>query len=700
MLEDTAGAQDKPVRAGASDKPSHTRLGAHQLTTCTFCGVGCGIYLESAGAAIAGAYPSMSHPANQGRICVRGWHVHEVASSPDRLKKPLIRRNGALEPASWKEAYEFAAERLKAVKAQHGPDSIGFVTSPRCSNEETYLLQKLARSVVGTNNVVHGLGLHRQTSIQVLRDMLGVPAATNSISELSKSEVIVVDGIDLGKQLPTIGGWVIRAKLAGAKLIATGTRGHRVAEHADHFLQIRPNTDLLLYGAMAKVIVDRGLMNVPFIQAHCRDYEKFLETIQDFDVLWAASECGVSPEAIEEAALTYGRAKSAMILYSTGVEARGVDTVGAIVNLALLTGNLGKEGAGIMPLAEHNNLQGGCDMGMLPECLPGYAHVEDAAARQRLGALWNATLPDKPGVDLAEALGVNGGRIRALWLDRHDPLRGHAEAHGATLAKLDLVIAQQMFTTEVSQHAHVVLPVAAFGEEQVSYTSTERRVQLTAKAAEPPSGVVPAWLQIVRVAQRLGAGWEYESSAAVMDEIGQAVPAYAGATHENLAREYGRQWPCTHDKPLGTRFFFEDGLPAKGFHFVAIERPAAPPSPPAEYPFVALLGHSLYYWHRNVLIQHSETLKREYGMLLLDYPEGFVEINADDATRLGIRDGSRIRLVTEHGSGTSAARPTNEVKSGSVFVPFFLHALARALMSASHVEGDEQHPLFVRVEKV
>ncbi len=234
----------------------------------------------------------------------------------------------------------------------------------------------------------------------------------------------------------------------------------------------------------------------------------------------------------------------------------------------------------------------------------------------------------------------------------------------------------------------------------MSYTSTERRVQLTAKAVEPPSGVVPAWLQIVRVAQRLGAGWEYESSAAVMDEIGQAVPAYSGATHENLAREYGRQWPCTHDKPLGTRFFFEDGLPAKGFQFVAIERPAAPPAPPADFPFVALLGHSLYYWHRNVLIQHSETLKREYGMLLLDYPEGFVEINSEDATRLGVRDGSRIRLVTPNGSGVSLARPTSEVKSGSVFVPFFLHEMARTLMSSRHVEGDEQHPLFVRVEKV
>jgi predicted molibdopterin-dependent oxidoreductase YjgC len=211
---------------------------------------------------------------------------------------------------------------------------------------------------------------------------------------------------------------------------------------------------------------------------------------------------------------------------------------------------------------------------------------------------------------------------------------------------------------------------------------------------------VPAWLQIVRVAQKLGAGWEYESSAAVMNEIGEAVPAYAGASYENLAREYGRQWPCTKDRPLGTRFFFEDGPPASGFQFKAIERPVAPPAAPPEYPFVVVLGRSLYYWHRNVLVQHSETLKREYGILLLDYPGGFVEMSGEDATRLGVRDGVRIRLVTQHGSAETLARLTNEVKSGSVFVPYFQQEMTRELMGANHVDGDGDHPLFVRIEKV
>ena len=247
---------------------------------------------------------------------------------------------------------------------------LGFLNSARCANEDSYLLQKFARAVIGTNNVDQGTSLFRTNSIKVLLDMLGVPAATNSIGELMNSQVIVVSGIDLGQQLPTIGGWVIRAKLAGAKIIAIDVRRHRVTESADLFLQIRPGTEVFLYGAMAKVIVDRGMMNQNFIKTRCGDYENFLKNIESFDVLLAAERCGVPAELIEQAAITYAAASTAMILYSTGAEASGMEPIQSIVNLALLTGNLGKRGAGIMPLAEHNNLQGGCDMGMLPDLPP------------------------------------------------------------------------------------------------------------------------------------------------------------------------------------------------------------------------------------------------------------------------------------------------------------------------------------------
>ncbi|HEX7547376.1 MAG TPA: molybdopterin-dependent oxidoreductase, partial [Candidatus Methylomirabilis sp.] len=666
------------------------------------CGVGCGIYLESAGTHLTGAYPSMTHPTNQGRICVRGWHVNEVASAPDRLLTPLLRKNGSLQEATWEEALGYAADRLQQIQAQAGPNAIGFVNSPRGSNEESYLLQKFARALIGTNNVDHGLGVYRNNSIDVLLAMLGVPASTNSVAELDTSDAIIVNGVDLGLQLPTIGGRVMRAKLKGVKLIVIDPRRHRLAEHADCFLQLRPGSDAALYGAMAKVIVDRGLFDARFLKAHCRNVEAFLEAVHAYDVLWAADACGIAPELIEEAAVTYGRAPAAAILFSTGVEASGAEAIQALVNLALLTGNIGKAGAGVFALTEHNNLQGVCDMGMLPNRLPGYVPVADTAGRRSFEVLWGAPLPVKPGQGAEQLLGRQGkGAVRALWLCRHDPVMAASADATAVLRQLDLVIVQHPFLTETAKYAHVVLPVAAFGEEQVTFTNTERRIQLVGKAVDPPPGLAPAWRQIVRMANRLGAGWDYASAADVMREIGRAVPFYGAATYDNLARDYGRQWPCGTDKPLGTRFLYEEGIVGQPFSLVPIPRPSRPPCASDDYPFTLSFGHSLYYWHQNVLIQHSETLKREYQILLLDYPEGFVDINADDAKRLEIRDGAKVRLVGVAGAAVTWARVTREVKSGGIFVPYFLREVREQLLgeAASSSRGGRV-PVCIRLERV
>ena len=638
------------------------------------------MYLEAVGNQIVGAYPSMSHPTNEGRICVRGWHVHEVASSLDRLKSPLLKADGQFREVSWDEAIGFIAGRMKEIRARHGPDALAFLNSPRCSNEEAYLLQKLARAVIGTNNVDHGTGVYCNNSINVLFDMLSVPATTSSISELAHSEVIVVDGVDLARQLPTIGGAVLRAKLAGAKLVVIDSRRHRVAESADFFLQLKPGTEPVLYGAMAKVIVDRGLMNLPFIKAHCRGYEEFLARVRDYDLLAAAESCGVAAEQIEAAALAYARARSAAILYSTGIEARDAAPVEAIVNLALLTGQLGKEGAGIFALTEHNNLQGVCDMGVLPDRLPGYRKIADDGARAEVEAVWGVQLPAKPGLASRSLLADRGkGQVRALWLCRYDPVSTAFFGDAANvLQQCELVVAQHLFLTESARYAHVVLPTTAFGEERVTFTNTERRIQLAEQVIEPLPGTSPAWQQLTQVARALGADWKYDSAADVMDEIGTVVPFYSGANYANLAAEYGRQWPCTKDRPLGTRSLFAEGLPAGGFKFMPITRDIQVTAP-ADYPLTLVFGHSLYYWNQNVLIQHSETLKREYRMLLLDYPEGFVEMNPDDAKQLGIRDGEKIRLHAAGGSAVTAARVTPEVRRGAVFVPYFVRQVQQQI---------------------
>lgn len=662
---------------------------AHTLTTCTFCGVGCGLYFETAGNEIVGTYPSVSHPANQGRICVRGWHVHEVASSTDRLLKPLVRKNGSFEEVSWNEAYDTIAARLTQVRDKYGPDAIGFINSSHCSNEDSYVLQKFARSVIGTNNVDQGTTWYHGNTIEVLRDMLGVPAATNSIAELMESDVILVSQTDLLRQLPTIGGWVLRAKLAGAKLIVIGLRRHRVAESADYFLQTVPGTEVFLFGALAKVIVDRGLMNLDFIRQRCKQFAPFLENIESFDMLHAASLCGLSPDLIEQAAVTYAKAQKAMILYSTYSEASGRELLKSMVNLALLCGNVGRRGTGIMPLAEHNNLQGACDTGMVPNYLPGYVPVQDAAGRGLFEEQWRGTLPDRWGKDSSTMLGPRGN-IEALWLDRHNPVVSAALTSdaAAALQKMEFVVLQNLFMTPTSQYAHVILPTVAYGEERVTFTSLERRIQLAQKAVEPPGGLTSAWRQVAEVADRLGTKWRYHSSADVMGEIGRVVPFYEGASYENLAREYGRQWPCTHDRPLGTPVLYDDGQrgQAAAFSFAPLGQMPAPSRSSTAFPFVLMFGRSLYYWHQNTMVQHSETLKREFGILLLDFPDGFVEINDGDAAALKIRDGMKIHLISSDGTATTYAHVTDEIRQGTIYVPYYLQDIALQLVGPARTE--------------
>ena len=670
---------------------------AHKLTTCTFCGVGCGIYLETTGKQIVGAYPSISHPTNAGKICVRGWHVHEVASSPDRLKKPLLKKDGHFEEVSWDEALGFVATRLKEIRDRHGPDSLGFLNSPRCSNEEAYLLQKFARTVIGTNNVHHGTGVYCNSSINVLMDMIGVPASTNSIGELSHSEVIVVDGVDLARRMPTLAGAVIRSKLKGARLIVMGTRRHRVVESADLFLQIKPGTETLLYGAMAKVIVDHGLMNLPFIRARCRDYEAFLRQVLEYDLLESAAACGVPPELIEAAAVTYAQAKSAALLYSTSMEERSKDTIRATIDLALLTGHIGKPGSGIFALCEQNNLQGVCDMGMLPDRLPGYSPVTDAPARAALESLWKAKIPVTPGLGARAILSALGqGKVKALWLSRYDPVNTAFLADlASSLRQSELVVVEHLFMNDTAECAHVVLPTTAFGEEEVSFTSTDRRIQLAEKVVDPPDGLMPAWQQLTHVAQRMGATWSYESAAEIMDEIGRAVPFYSGASYANLSQDYGRQWPCTRQRPLGTKFLFGENGIGPLFTFIPVAKPVTAATND-QYPLSLVFGSSLFYWNQNVLVRHSETLKREYRILMLDYPEGFVEISVENAKSVGIRDGDKVRLCSDGKTAVSTVRVTPEVRPGTVFVPYFMHEVERQILGRT---GNGHLIVPVRLEK-
>jgi len=676
---------------------------SHQLTTCTFCGTGCGIYLETENNVITGAYPSISHPVNKGKLCIRGWNVHEITNSKDRLLRPLLRnKNGQLQVCSWEDAIDFIAQKIVELKNKYGPDSLAFFNSPRCSNEESYLLQKLARTVIGTNNVDHGTGVYSNNSINVLLEMIGYPASTSSISVIDKSGVIIVDSIDLSMQLPTVGSRVLQSKLKGNKLIVIDTRRNRIAENADIFIQPNPGTESWIYSAMAKVIIDRGLINRRFIKEYCSDYEEFIGSILQFDLQHASEASGVPANLIEEAAQLYASADCASLLFSTGIETRRTSSIQSMINLVLLTGHLGSGRGGIFALTEHNNLQGVCDMGMLPDKLPGYINLNEDSRIKSLEGFWQCKLSRKPGIGARLALkNAADGNIKGIWLSRYDPVSTAYFCDAAkTLEKLDLVIVQHLFLTSTAQFAHVVLPLVAFGEERVTFTNTERRVQLAEKVVMPPDGPLPCWLQIKEISNRLGANWNYKDSADIMDEIGQVVPFYEGINYRSLANDYGKQWPCTKEKPLGTSDIFEDKIRPKSLRFAKMPFIVLDAKPSEEYPFSLVFGMSLYYWHRNVLIQHSEILKREYRTLLLDYPNGFVEINPEDAANLKIRDGDCIKISSSVGSITSWARVTKEIKKGTVFVPYFIQEADRSLIGETvQAMGYRERPVFVKIEK-
>jgi formate dehydrogenase major subunit len=369
-------------------------------------------------------------------------------------------------------------------------------------------------------------------------------------------------------------------------------------------------------------------------------------------------------------------------LYSTADATRPEGSVAALINLVLLCGQVGRPGAGIYPLAEHNNLQGVCDMGMLPDWLPGYRPVAEAGARAELEAVWGGRVPAGKGARAGDILAGRCPGIRALWLGRYDPVTtAHAGGAERTLGDLEFVVMQHLFWSGTAERAEVVLPTTAFGEESVTFTSTDRRIQRVRQAVSGPEGLEPAWRQIMRLAGHLGADWEYAEVEDVRKEIGRAVPMYAGISNARLDVGYGCPWPITDDCPTGTSTLFAaDGPVVDRFRLSAVACPERPDGMEAAYPYTLIFGDALYYWHRNVLIRHSETLQREYRILLLDYPDGFVEVHEDDAREMGLRDGERIRLCTRHGCASTTARVTPEVRRGSVHVPYFLREVEDAIL--------------------
>lgn len=666
-------------------------------TICPYCGVGCGIIVQDLGGVVR-VTPDPDHPINKGTLCVKGWKGLEFVTSPNRLTRPLLRTKSGFATISWEEAMRVAARELGRIKRDYGADSVAFISSAKATNEENYLMQKLARAF-GTNNVDHCARSCHSTTIEGLIRTLGAGAMTASIDDIDEADAAFIIGSNTTEQHPIIGARIIRNRTRGLKLVVADPRGIKLATIADVWLRHRPGTDVALLNSLAHVVIEEGLFDKSMIDK-VRGFEGYAKVVEKYSPEKVADITGVAPELVRRAAEIMAGGKL-MMFYAMGItqHEHGTENVMAVADLALILGAVGRRGTGVAPLRGHSNVQGSSDMAALPDFLPGYVRVWDPG-RAKFERAWGFGISDKPGLYLTEMFkaGVSG-KVKAFYIMGENPAITEACAADVpkALEEAEFVIVQDLFMTETAKHATLILPAASFMEKEGTITNTERRIQLIRKAREPPGEAKPDWEIIVMLANALGLrGFDYGSPRDVMSEISGLVPQYAGVTYEAL-ENYGLQWPVPSRGHPGTRRLYESGFPRGKADLVPVEWTAPSEWVDNDYPFILTTGRSYYHWHSGVLTRESNILSREY-------PEPLIEVNTDDAARLGIRSGEPIRIEARQGAITAKAVITDKVPRGVVFSTFhFVEAIVNNLVGVEHVDKYAKMPEYkvvpVRVSK-
>ena len=637
-------------------------------TTCAYCGVGCQIDLCVKGNRVVGVEPAFG-PSNQGILCVKGKFGYDFINHPDRLKTPLIRKNGALEPASWEEAMDRIETKFKEIQQEFGADALAGFSSARATNEENYLFQKFMRAGLGTNNVDHCARLCHASTVAGLASVLGSGAMTNTIPEVLDADVILIQGSNTSVGHPVLGtriGQAVRQR--GAKLIVIDPRRIPLAEQAEVFLQINPGTNVAVTNAMMHVILKEGLEDREYIAKKTEGFEELKAVVEAYSPERAAEICGVDPEDIRRAARLYAQAKKAPIYYSMGVTqfTSGTQNVINMSNLALLCGKIGKPGCGVNPLRGQNNVQGACDMGALPGDYTGYQKVADPKVREKFSRAWGTALPEQPGKTVTEILdGICDGKIHGLFIMGENPMLSdsdlnHAEA---ALRAAEFLVVQDIFLTETAALADVVLPAACFAEKDGTFTNTERRVQRIRKAVEAPGEARADWKILADLLRRFGVAVAYDSAEAVFDEMRSVTPSYAGMTYDRLTVE-GLHWPCPDPAHPGTPVLHTERFSRGERAFLKAAEYREPAEMPDEtYPLVLTTGRVLYQYHTRTMTGKSRGLNQLSG-------HSYVELHPEDAAALGIADGDKVCVESRRGRVAAEAHVTDSVKRGVTFMPF------------------------------
>lgn len=636
------------------------------LTTCPFCGVGCNFYLKIEGNQILGISPSRNHPVSRGRLCVKGWNAFEFIAHPERLRKPLIKKNDKFKEVSWANAYELIVRNIKRIKSKYGPEAFGVISSARCTNEENFLIQKFGRVLLGTNNIDHCARTCHSPSVAGLSRSFGSGAATNSIDELPKAKCILVIGSNPIEAHPVIGWQLITAKDKGAKIILVDPRNISLSNFSNLHLRLLPGTDICLLNGLMYVILKEGLEDKDFIHKRTEGFAEFRLTVEKYNPKYVEKVTHVSAELIIKAARIYATLKPASIIYSLGITQHitGTDNVSSLANLAMLCGNVGKPASGVNPLRGQNNVQGACDMAALPNVFSGYQNVEDEVIRKKFERAWKVQLPQKKGLTSSEMFETRS-KIKFFYIVGEDVV--HSEPNSkhviTSLGKAEFVVVHDLFMCKTTEYADVILPAASFAEKEGTFTNADRRIQLIRRAIEPLSDTKPDGQIIIELAYLLGYPMKYKNASQIMDEIANLSPIFGGISYRRLEKLGYLQWPCPHKNHPGTKFLHKGKFSRGKGKFFSIEYKPAQELPNEEFPFILSTGRILFHYNTGTQTRRTPILAREF-------PENFVQINSRDAENLNIRNKVKILVSTRRGSLEVKAVVTDNIIPGVIWMPF------------------------------
>ena len=658
------------------------------ISVCPHCGVGCRVELQVAQGKIVKVMPA----DGSGDLCVMGRYGCDFVHSPARLTMPLTRLESLgtgsyLRPVSWEEALGIAAERLKHVKARHGPEAIAVLCSCRSTNEANYLLQKFARAVLGTNNIDSGAGMRETPELAGDDLAVGTGIMSNSLEELERTALILLVSSDPEQTHPVLDARLKRAARRGTRIIVLDPRVIDVVACAEMHLRLRVGTEVALINGLAKVIVEEALYYRQFVEAHAEGFEHFAEFLGGLKLEEVSRLTGVPEADIKEAARRIAAADSVMFLYTTGAHHPmcGHETGLALKNLALATGNVGREGAGLNALRLQNNAQGACDMGALPDVLPGYQKVADDAVRAKFEKAWGVALPSQLGVGRADLVdAILSGKIRALYVMGENPAATDPSPTRARLAleSLELLIVQDIFPTETAQMADIVLPAAAWAEVDGTYTAMDRRVQRVRAAVPPPKGVPADWQVICQLSERMGYSMRYAGPEAIWEEVASLCPLFAGISYRRLETG-GLYWPCTGSTDPG-RKYLHGWLRGEGARerFRVVQASGRVPTADVDeyFPLLLTTGRRLYHYQPGTTAEYAKDLK-------LVRPEEEIEVSPEDAARHNLTDGRRVRVVSRSGEMVATVRVSDRTPAGVLFLSPHAWAGEAGLWPLDHMTG-------------